>query len=127
MKRPSLLSILIVLIVMACAFYAWNEYNYRNSQKKPSATSPSSEYVPLLGNTWSRVDVYYGTKKEYAFMLLGGANCSTCPSGRCLRVQYEDFSEEWKDRKALVESGIYFVKRNDPAIDAAEWYEYDCP
>lgn len=96
----------------------------------PSNT-PSPRYVPLIGKIWLGVKVYFGvgSEKAYGFEILGGSeDCPSLPSGRGIRVLYLDGTEEWKDREYLVNSGIFFVLDNDPAISKQEWFVYSfCP
>ncbi len=96
----------------------------------PSNT-PLPEYMALLGNIWSGVKVYYGTgvNKAYGFEILGGSeDCPSMPSGRGIKVLFPDGTEEWKDRNYLVLSGIFFVRKDDPALRSVTWYEYTfCP
>jgi hypothetical protein len=50
------------------------------------------------------------------------------PSGRGIKVRYPDNTEEWKDRMAILTSGNFFVRADDPAVKALEWYVFnDCP
>lgn len=93
----------------------------------PTKSGNSPQYVSMLGAIWRGVKVYYGTgeKKSYAFQILGGSeDCSSIPSGRGIKVLYEDGTVEWKDRQYILTSGIFFVVKGDPAIDAIEWEEY---
>ncbi len=89
------------------------------------------QYLPLLGKIWAGVKVYYGSsaQKAYGFEILGGSeNCSAMPSGRGLKVRYQDGTIEWKDRNNILMSDIYFVRADDPAIKALDWYDFkDCP
>lgn len=102
---------------------------------KPSPTHTSApmppRYVPILGKIWRGVEVYYGTgsDKTYGFQILGGSEkCPSMPSGRGILVRYSNGTVEWKDRNYIVMSGIYFVREDDPAIRAMDWYVFpNCP
>jgi len=86
-------------------------------------------WMPLLAHVYSGVKMYYGAgeEKAYGFEILGGNdNCPSMPSGRGLYVQYEDGTLEWKDRQAMVQSPYNFVRRDDPALEKIEWFEYPC-
>lgn len=92
---------------------------------KPTATNapprPTSDgYTPLAGKIFTGVKVYFGNKKAYAFQVVGVSDdCPAMPSGKGVRVRYEDNTLEWKDRGALV-TGPFYARENDPAIDARE-------
>lgn len=88
---------------------------------------PTSEFSPIVGRIWTGVKVYYGVNKAYGFQILGGSdNCLSMPSGRGLYVLMPDGSKEWKDRNYIVFSGIYYVRKDDPASEKIVWYEYKC-
>ncbi len=96
----------------------------------PSPT-PLPNFVPILGNIWSGVKVYYGSgsQKAYGFEILGGSeSCPSMPSGRGLRVRDPNGKEEWKDRDYIIMSGLFYLIEGDPALEKIEWYEYSpCP
>ena len=97
--------------------------------KYPTNALPTTDlvYTPLAGHIFTGVKVYYGVNKAYGFEILGGSeNCSLTPSGRGLYVLMPNGSREWKDRLYLINSGIYFVKNDDPALLKMVWYEYSC-
>jgi hypothetical protein len=96
----------------------------------PTST-PAPNLVPLLGNVYAGVKVYYalGDAKAYGFQIEGGSDsCHSMPSGRGVRVLYENGAEEWKDRDYLASSGLFFVIDSDPAISTLDWNVYaNCP
>ena len=96
-----------------------------------SGQHQAREWLGAFGRIYSGVRIYYGTgsTKAYGFEILGGSeNCPTLPSGRGLKVLYEDGTVEWKDRRAIIISGLYFIDADDPALDRIDWYVYtDCP
>jgi hypothetical protein len=103
-----------------------------SSSPQTSATQEvTTQYVEPIGRIWAGVKVYYGrgAQKTYGFVILGGSDeCKSMPSGRGIKVRYPDSTEEWKDRMAILESGIFFVLADDPAAKAHDWYVFnDCP
>ena len=78
----------------------------------------------MLANIWTGVKVYYGNgaEKTYGFEILGGGECSF---GKGVYVEYQDGTREWKSRDALLD-GPFYVRVDDPARTAWEWYEYEC-
>lgn len=98
--------------------------------RRPSST-PAPDYIPLVGNIWADVEVYYGagSNKSYGFQILGGSeDCPSLPSGRGVYVHYEDGTDEWKDRNYLISSGLFFILKDDPARSSLVWYVYSfCP
>jgi hypothetical protein len=80
----------------------------------------------LLGHLFIGVKIYYGKgiEKTYGFEALGGdESCASMPSGRGVLVRYPDGHSEWKDRMNLVDSGLYFVKSDDPNARSFQWIE----
>jgi len=97
----------------------------------PTPAEPIVNYSEPVLKIWAGVKVYYGKgiQKTYGFTILGGSeDCPSMPSKRGLKVLYPDGTEEWKDRNNILESGIFFVRDDDPATKARDWYEFDnCP
>ena len=92
-----------------------------------SGEPPESQFIPIIGNIWTGVQVYYGSGSNiaYGFEILGGSeNCPALPSGRGVKVRYPDGAEEWKDRDYLILSGLFYILANDPAISGGEWFVY---
>ena len=90
----------------------------------PTARPKPVEYKGMLANIWTGVKGYYGngTEKAYGFEILGGGECSF---GKGLYVEFEDGTREWKSRKAIL-YGPFYVRADDPATKAWQWYEYAC-
>lgn len=87
---------------------------------------PSVTYLPLLGHLFDGVKIYYGkgAAKAYGFEAVGGSdNCPMILGGRGVLVRYEDGTTEWKDRMYLLESGLYFVREDDPNRSSFLWNE----
>jgi len=114
-----------VLIILAITQYACGSSGNTNTG---TGSTSNDEWLELGGHIWTGVKVYYGDAKTYGFEILGGSeSCSTLASGRGIRVKYPDGTVEWKDRSALINSGLYFVQADDPALKLEEWEEFnDC-
>ncbi len=97
---------------------------------KPEVVSGVS-YYPIFARIYSGVKVYYGagSNKTYKFEILGiSDDCPTIPSGRGVYVRYPDGSDEWKDRRYLITTDLFFVRQDDPALDKLDMYVYNnCP
>lgn len=94
----------------------------------PTTTFSPESYLPLLSHIYNNVKVYYGEAKEYAFTIIGASeSCPLFPSRRGIYVQYPDGKLEWKDRNAILQSGQYFVRMDDPYINWGRIDYYDCP
>jgi hypothetical protein len=98
------------------------------STKWPTGTpSAPANYLPLLSHIYTNVKVYYGESKEYVFTIIGASeDCPIFPSGRGIYVQNPDGRMEWKDRNAILRSGLYFVRLEDPYINWGKIDFYDC-
>lgn len=96
----------------------------RTPAPTPTPKPKPVEYDDMLANIWTGVKVYYGNgaEKAYGFEILGGGECSF---GTGVFVEYEDGTREWKSREALL-YGPFYVRADDPATSAWEWYEYEC-
>lgn len=79
-------------------------------------------YISANGNIWTGVKLYYGENKAYAFEVLGGND--TVLGDAEVRVRYPDGTEEWKSRDSIAQSGIYWVRADDPALKAQAWDVY---
>lgn len=94
-----------------------------------SGGSTSDGFVQASSNLWAGEKLYYGERRTYAFEILGGNDNYTDPvSGatfRGLKVRYPSGSEEWKDRDYIVSSKIYWIKEDDPALQAQRWQVYN--
>jgi hypothetical protein len=90
-----------------------------------------AQYLPLLTHLFTGVKIYYGlgANKAYGFEAIGGSeSCSLMPSGRGVLVRYPDGTQEWKDRRYLIESGLYFVRADDPNATSWDWVDLPgCP
>jgi hypothetical protein len=90
----------------------------------PRPSASPSPYMPLLGHLFVDAKIYYGTgaTKALGFTVVGGSSrCHIMPSGKGVLVRYPNGTLEWKDRGALIESGLYFVRRDDPAATSFLW------
>jgi hypothetical protein len=68
--------------------------------------------------------LYYGPNRSYVFEVIGGNDNYRSPSGttiRGLKVRYPSGNEEWKDRNHIISGDNYWVKANDPALQAERW------
>jgi hypothetical protein len=119
-KRQMLLVMVIVLVVIQSAC------GNGGSGSTSSGSTSSGDWVKLSGNIWTGVKVYYGEARAYGFEVLGGGEgCKAVPSGRGIKVKYPDGTVEWKDRSALIKSGLYFIQVNDPALKQEKWEVFD--
>ena len=116
----------LVIVVTLAAQVACGSSSSGSSSS--SGGSSDSGWLSLSSHIYAGVKVYYGDAKTYGFEVLGGSeSCSSLESGRGIKVRYDDGTVEWKDRRALITSGNYFVKASDPALDKEEWYTFsDC-
>jgi len=129
-KAVALVSIIAAVVVCVVIFYALDNSNtpfYTGSGDTGSGgtsgtTSDSASYVSANGNIWTGVKLYYGENKAYAFEVLGGND--TVLGGAEVRVRYPDGTEEWKSRDSIAQSGIYWVRADDPALKAQAWDVY---
>ncbi len=86
-----------------------------------AASTPT--WKPLGGNMWTGVKVFTGDKKAFAFEILGGNDKCKFMDGSGVMVRYPNGKAEWKNRSALRNDEIYYVKSDDPSIEKHEWYE----
>lgn len=94
-------------------------------------TAPKSAYGSPLGRILTGVKIYFGQgeEKTLAFEILGGSDkCPSIADGKGVYVQYPDGKNDWKSRDALINSGTFFIRLDDPAISNFGWKEYGgCP
>lgn len=69
------------------------------------------------------VKVFLGENKAFVFEIVGGANCSSMPSGQGYLVRYEDGTHEWKDRVEIEQQNTYVL--NDANLYFHDWTLYD--
>ncbi len=100
-----------------------------SATKRPSATpSALPNYIPLFSHVFNNVRVYFGDPKIFVFTIIGASeNCPIVPSGRGIFIRYPDGRFEWKDRNALLQTDLYYVKENDPNINSAKIDYIKCP
>lgn len=116
--------VLLTLALAACAPRTPVDLGIPDDYK----TQAAGDWVGLSGNIWANVAVYYGDAKALCCWVVGGdESCDAVSSGRGILVRFENGTTEWKDRSAWNNSGIYFVKADDPALKAQEWASLDCP
>jgi hypothetical protein len=116
---------LIIVAMLAAQLACGSSSSGANSS---SGSSSESGWLSLSSHIYAGVRVYYGDSKTYGFEVLGGSeDCASLESGRGIKVRYEDGTVEWKDRRALITSDIYYVKASDPALDEEDWVVFsDC-
>ena len=81
-------------------------------------------YVHVRSHLWSGVKLYYGPSRNYVFEVVGGNDNYKNLSGvtmRGLKVRYPNGNEEWKDRNYIISGSNYWVKVDDPALQAERW------
>lgn len=73
--------------------------------------------------TGDGVRVFLGESKAFIFEIVGGANCSSMPSGQGYLVRYDDGTEEWKDRVEIEQQPTYVL--NNANLYFHDWILYD--
>lgn len=100
---------------------------YSDTPKLANPSTLDQGYIKAYGNIWVGVELYFGPNKSYVGQVLGGNDHYIDPTtGRTIRgikIRYNNGSEEWKNRDAII-NGYWYVKENDPAISAQRWREY---
>lgn len=95
------------------------------AEAKADAEAKQNQWVRAPGNIYVGVKMYYGigNEKMYVGQVLASNDkhydSYTGKSFRGVQLQMASGSIEWKDRDAMIANGQWYVKENDPALQAA--------